>query len=173
MTDKDVVFKNPYRGRRVAQSEPYQPEYERLNAAPVKYPVNQDDVKNFIDKTKTEKPQKRPIVQSGNNEDLIWTQGLEQEPRDIPEEPRLPEKESYMNVQEDIEDDIGLDGAFSLDAMAPGDVVLLHGSDVIRVGSERDIKESLADLLAAEEGELDDFVVLKRLNVKIGIFIDD
>jgi len=167
----DVLFKNPYRGRRVAHPEPYQPEHERLGAQPVEYPMDKAEAHSFVEKNTKHEIPKQTIVQSGNNEDIMWTKALEE-----PETPRPPTV--VPQTGQEIEDDIGLDKeeeGFGLDSLQPGNCVLLYNDNVICAGTIEIIKETLADLLADAENdvEVDNFIVLKRLKVNVGIFIDE
>ena len=73
----EVLFKNPYRGRKVAKQESYQSEHERLGAQPIEYPVDKTEAHSFVEKN-SPKPPRQTIVQSGNNEDIMWTKALEE-----------------------------------------------------------------------------------------------
>jgi len=197
----DIVFKNPYRGRRVAKPEPYQSEHERLRVQPKEYPINKTEANAFAEKTSQKKTSvpKQAFVQSGQNEEIMWTKALEEpesEPikyNEVPLPPPIVRDgeqtrgsgddviAAQTKKQEEIEDDVGLeednqeDKSFGLDSLNPGDSVLLYNDNVVCVGALNLIKETLADILADAENnvEVEDFIVLKRLKVNIGIFIDE
>jgi hypothetical protein len=64
---------------------------------------------------------------------------------------------------------------FSFENIEPGSYVLIHKDSVVDTGKVNQIKETLSNMLLAYEGSanVDDFVLMKRINVKMGIFIDD
>jgi hypothetical protein len=135
------------------------------------------------------------LVSSGQNEDVLWTKGLESksgnetivvdevndEITDVPSPPTSPfvediqEIDTIKNIKEsmsNIEDDV--DG-FDLDQIDVGDYVLLYKNSILGMGSISYIKETLSNILNdSDEGQsIDDFVVMKRVSVRSGIFIDE
>ncbi len=222
---KDGIVKA---GKRVA----YQPEYERLNIEPVINKVNQHD---FMMAKKTNRklsPQQtlsqQKLPQSGQNEDIIWSQGLasradrtsvlqekvrneilekEDEEDEEDEEAEEADDQSAFELIGDhnrnfhyddipnvpsslVEDDIGLDqeeqeeqeeindesidNSFKLSDLHSGDNILLYNDEVICVsGSLEKIKEVLSKILLNSNDYLvEEFIILKRLNIRAGIFIE-
>ena len=58
--------------------------------------------------------------------------------------------------------------------MSVGDFILLHNETVISVGDLESVKIELSNFLL-EDSELDieEFIIMKRLGVRAGIFIDE
>jgi len=192
MNNDTPVFRNPYRGRKVAKTEAYQPEYDRLKVEPVRYPIDQTEAAAFTEKNQVvpkKMVQQRPPtvpkqakIHSGDNEDNLWTKALEDPQQKImADEVPLPPpvvKETGRNVgpgEDNIVDDVGLDDNFGLESLKPGEYILLYNDSVICVGALDFVKETLADILTDSQNDvdIDDFVVLKRLKVNVGIFIDE
>lgn len=204
----------------------YQPEYERLNIEPV---VNKVDPHDFMARKanyKRQLPQQevqRKLPQSGQNEDIIWSQGLASADRISVLQEKIrneimekEDKEAFDSIDDKssfelvddynrnfryddipnapaslIEDDIGLEedqeeqeeekedhqqeenAVFNLSELRSGDNILLYNNEIICAGSIEEIKEVLSKILLNSNDYLvEDFVVLKRLNIRAGIFIE-
>lgn len=135
------------------------------------------------------------IVSSGQGEDLQWTKGLTSksdrasdsnnnsfdENKDdeeilFEEVPDVPNS-SYAkpDTETDLEEESSNDSGFGLSEIKYGEYVLLHQDRVLDVGNIQSIKKTLSNILMDGDSDLtvDDFVVMKRISVKMGIFIDD
>jgi hypothetical protein len=208
----------------------YQPEYERLNIEPVVNKVDQHDFMARKANYKRQLPQQqqevqRKLPQSGQNEDIIWSQGLSSADRVSVLQQKIrneimekEDKEAFDSIDDKssfelvddynrnfryddipnapaslIEDDIGLEeqedqeeqeeqeeehqeeenAAFKLSDLRSGDNILLYNEEIICAGSIEEIKEVLSKILLNSNNYLvEDFVVLKRLNIRAGIFIE-
>jgi len=207
----------------------YQPEYERLNIEPI---VNRVDPHDFMPVKKIGRKSPHPEIlsqqklpQSGQNEDIIWSQGLsstnknsslqeesrneilEKEDQEIfgdstksvnsrrflyDEIPDIPtslvddldlngeeveeeeeEEEEQQQEEEEQQQEDQQEGGFKLSDLRSGDYILLYNDEVIYVGSLEEIKDNLNKILLNSNNYLvEDFVVLKRLNIRAGIFIE-
>lgn len=158
MSDDEVIFKNPFRGRRVAAvaKEPYQPEYERLGVEPIKYPLNKEDDENFIKKTASEKhPPATKIVQTGNSQETLWNNPTQEEVKG-PEPP--PEED------------------FNLTNIDNGQYVLVYDNDILCIGTKEYVEEYVTDLISnnsVEADPLSHLAIFKRVGLKAGVFLDE
>lgn len=79
------------------------------------------------------------------------------------------------NVREEAEgiNEEGGDG-FGLDQVRLGEYVLLYKNSVLGMGSLESVKNTLTSIMDGDDKlSVEDFVVMKRVPVKMGIFIDD
>jgi hypothetical protein len=85
------------------------------------------------------------------------------------EEPPLEEEEEVLEEQEKQHQD----SSFKLSDLRSGDNILLYNDEVICAGSLEEIKDVLSKILLSSNNYLvEEFVVLKRLNIRAGIFIE-
>jgi hypothetical protein len=92
----------------------------------------------------------------------------EQEQEQEQEQEEQEEREEEQELQEDQ-----VEREFKFSDLRTGDNILLHNDEVICAGSLEEIKEVLSKILLNSNDYLvEEFVVLKRLNVRAGIFID-
>ena len=122
------------------------------------------------------------IVTSGQNEDILWTKAnLSSKPEkteEVPEVEEEPEPEEFLDTDVSLPPDeeyvSDVDGGFDLGQIDVGEYVLLYKSSVLGTGGIKSVKDTLSSVLESEENvDIDDFVVLKRVPVKMGVFVDE
>lgn len=121
----------------------YTSEHERLGVEVLEYPVAENS-----------------IPQVGQNADQLFVNNKS-----------ISENESPLDEQEDKGQE------FNFLNIKHGDLVLIYQDGVIDVGSEEKIKDTLTSVLMdSDEGQnvsVEDFVVMRRLKIRAGVFIDD
>lgn len=152
----EVYFKNKNRNRRVVK-EPFQPEHERLNMEPEVH-----DVSNSFPIVKDSQHATSDVSQIpevGNGSEHLWVDGLNKD-----------EGHEVESIAEDQTE-------FTVSQVPVGQYILLYKDNVLDAGAFNKVKETLTNVLMdSDEGaslSVDDFVVLKRLHVKAGVFIDE
>ena len=126
-------------------------------------------------------------VSSGQSEDLTWanTSNFEPEESEQPsfsyDEIPLPPSEMPFPLPEvpvvELETPVSempdTEPSFSIADMRPDDYILLHSDSVLKVGSLNEVKMVLSDFILDSNVDIEDFIILKRLNIRAGIFIDE
>jgi hypothetical protein len=109
------------------------------------------------------------LVVSGQNEELSWLKDQPISTKETYKEEILDEEVSLPPDNEDLEVE-----EFSFTDVKISEYVLLHKDDLIGSGSKKKILELLNELLEnSEDGDVSDFTLLKRVNLKFGLHFDD
>lgn len=161
----DSVIKNPNRNRPPnVKVEKYQPEYERLGVEPV---VEKFDRQAFQATQATAKSRTKVPLNVGSLNNVPWEM--------MPSLEGMPSVEAVGDLPED---DINLEETLLEGTMPQPSVeefVLVNAnkfSDIIATGNEYEIKSILAQILQETDCMVDDFVLYKRVKIKVGIFIE-
>lgn len=186
-------FKNKNRNLKGSNQKilSYQPEYERLNIDPLKSTFRKEDFMTAqIPKLRREiSPNKEVVaalppqvkVRNGDNEEYMWNKSDQTAEDQGPEFkydeiPYPPQEIVEDNVDmEDLEDgDEPQNEGFNIANIECGQYVLIYFNQVIGLGALNEIQENLKLLLESNSKfSLDNFVVLKRVGVKVGILLDE
>jgi hypothetical protein len=184
-------FKNANRGKSPPSTQPYVPEYKRLDAKPVIYPVKDKEELDQMNKQYHTDPKfaaakfakgeisqkefdqimqarlsaKRPMVSSGETDEPIWIQSGTKKNAPEPEEIRAEEIPTPPESSFLSVDD---EGSFTWDKVDPGDYVLLYQENILEIGKG----ESILQAIEKVGGDINDFIVLKRCNVSRRVSID-
>ncbi len=125
----------------------------------------------------------KPLINNGQNEELQWTKALD-------DKSSLETLEESLVVEEQTDDEPILaaevpdvpespfveeeNEGFGLDQVQLGEYVLLYKNSVLGIGSLKSIKNTLSSIMDGDDKlVIEDFVVMKRVPVKMGIFIDE
>jgi hypothetical protein len=183
----EIIYKNNSRRSVVvptdvdedlSNSDGFQPEYVRLKKEPVVYPVNEREFikhnKQQEIRTKAENPRindsaqnskiQNPIVYSGQNED--WISSVPEISFNEKEVTSPLEQEIYENGESLYEEE-----SVGLNKMKINDCVLIYNNSAIEIASQDKIESTLYNIIKTENAEIEDFIVLRRLPVKVGILI--
>jgi len=158
-TDEEILFKNQFRGRKVAKVESYQPEHERLGVEPIQYPINKEEDSAFLQTQKY--PPQSKIVETGTSKEVLWTESSEEKPITPPS----PAGEWLAAGSED--------NSFKLDKMEVGQYVIIYNDNVLCVGTKQHTEEFIMEFLSNNSLEISELTILKRVNIKAGIFVDE
>ena len=122
--------------------EKYVPEHTRLGAQVVKIPASVGD---------------KDQLWTGDKEVLEVYNDAEPIPED---EIKMPEDE--LKAKEDI----------GLSSVTIGDYILIHDGSVVVVGDVEEIKDAISFLSIKREIPIEEFLVFKRCDIKVGIFVE-
>jgi hypothetical protein len=117
-------------------------------------------------------------VSVGQNEDLVWTQDRTIARRKVYDEPIEVEEvedppEQLTPAQQALEDD-DEDEGFSFSQIKTEEYILVNEDEVVGIGSKKKIVALLSELLEnSEDVEVSDFILLKRVNLKYGLLVDE
>jgi len=109
----------------------------------------------------------------GQNEDLVWTKDQVITGKKVYNEPIEVEEvfsPPLTPAQQALEDD----EEFSFSQVNIGEYILLHEESVVVAGSKKKVVETLVELLEnSEEADVSEFLLLKRVNLKYGLLVDE
>ena len=113
---------------------------------------------------------------SGHTEQQAWTNGLERpgevDVADVPEQ-TFDEPIKYDDVPDPQAQAVEAEDGFSLSDVKPNNYVLMYKEGVVEIGDKDTIRETVTNILMAEEAAVEDLVLVKRVNLKMGLLIDD
>jgi hypothetical protein len=175
----DNIIKNRNRSRVVVTPEPYQPEYERLGREPV---VQSFDRREFIQQSQSnaKKSSKSTVVGSahtvgsitGQSEEVIWTKNL-QDDTNINNLQEFEDNQKIVDAPLPPTEEFSSDEEIDINNVNVGDFILINKGNVVSVGSSNDILKDINILLNDRDTEISDLLLLKRVNIKYSISIDE
>lgn len=163
---KNLSRKNPP----IRPDTNYQPEYQRLNKDPVIFPMRREEIPRNIPKQKNDVPL-QPIVNSGQNEELIWNLPFDRE-RIMYDDVELPQKISGQEISgQEIENEEDISN--NLVNIEVGQYILFYEDVIIDLGNLEYISDKIEELVLNNENEfdMDNFSVFKKMNIKTGVLI--
>lgn len=142
--------------------------------------ITEKQFQEAVDRLEEKTFGKSGIVSSGQNEDNLWTQALEQPEveNSSPGTVLYPEvynddikADEILPKQEEIIDDLPEETSFGFEQVNPGQFILIYKDNVVNVGTIDQVKETLSNVLIEGEAKLEEFIILKRVSAEMGIFI--
>lgn len=198
MDKEEILFKNPARNNQNKQFDKYIPEYKRLDITPAK--VERTPEEEFISENKRiakEREEESNLdesqqisILSARRAGLLSNKDAEaleleyernnrnlkllKDNKDLISEDDVysePIKSEEISFPDNTEDN---NSEFSFKDINIGDYVLIHNDSVIDIGTIDSIKEILSNILLDSDQDLniDDFVVMKKMKLQMGIFIN-
>ena len=187
------VIKNSKRVEASQKREPYKPEYMKLNIKPTEMnPPNVDgdgvvlSETPFSNKRQTlrNKEKLSTMINVGNNHDHVWTSidgtYFDENGNEVKLDPnqkmidnnyideeipviknkKAPQKKNKTN-----------------DKIEPGDFILMLSGKIVTTGTIEHVQNEVAKIIFNEETDihnvdLEDIVVLKRIKIKVGVFLE-
>lgn len=193
MSNKGIFIKNKLREQQQLvgdSAELYQPEYERLNRHPAVSNVSEDFKNVAINRSGRDRKSvtltaPAPAVfntfnsddylgsaVSGPNYQRIWTDGPNEE--DIPYDavPSPPSSEFSHEETLQYEEESTFD---NLSAITPGSYCIIMGNEFVEVPDLDSVEELVERALFANDSgiSIDDIVIFKRMQIKVGVSVDD
>lgn len=153
----DIFIKNPNREASKPQIS-YEPEHIRLNKKPLPMPAGrmapEQPFVAFIDNKPISSEEGKDLIELDDNGFII--------------PPNILEQKKILNIESKK------DGVPQV-----GDCILMIFGKIIFVGELNDVEEKVKSIIYGEDSDFsdkevnaDDIVVLKRLPIKIGVFIN-
>lgn len=188
MTD-EMYVKNKKRNVVADKVEPFVPEYERLGVTPI---VKESEDIVFKAKKNENKVRKSLLLDSKENEESSESSDSQQNQYGLDNQEQDPNAEIFKAAEVQLPRDVARKRrvhieqeepvqeeapSFTLEAIPVGDYVLLYKDSVLASGKLDKVKEVLTDVCLysenADQVSIEDFVVLKRVSVKAGVFVDE
>lgn len=177
MSDKDGFIRNPNRSD-TRETIHYEPEWKRLGVVPVK---KEDRVAPFVKSSKKIEEKKdystiNGILYDENNNKIIPEQGHMIDNNDYVFPPSPSE---INNIDNKINNTEKTSDSTSDRLPKIGEYILMVSGKVIHTGSLEVAEKIVSSILYGENEQytdqnidIDDIVVLKRVKINVGIFID-
>jgi len=180
----EMFVKNPMRNRRVHKKEDYVPEHKKHGFSPIEYS------KPMPQRPEPKTPRNLGVL-TGQSSDTLWTETdtgenlirnsasvnkpIVYEDVELPPNVRKaklsnqPIEEFVEEPSEDQDEVI----EFSFKNTKDNEYILLYEDSVLAVGNKEKIINCISEALMADNVTIEEFTLVKKISLTMGIFIND
>lgn len=179
----EMFVKNPMRNRRVHKKEDYVPEHKKHGFAPIEYS------KPMLQRQDPQTPRNLGVL-TGQSSDTLWTEAdtgenlirnsavnkpIVYEDVELPQNVRKSKanKPAIEEIVEEPSDDQDENIEFSFQTTKDNEYILLYEDSVLAVGSKEKIINCISEALMADNVTIEEFTLVKKISLTMGIFIND